>query len=452
MAEDFYAAIAKEEQRIKSIAQQAVEYAEKLGADEAEATIGLQKGLSVSTRRAEVENIEFNKNRGLDITVFKDKKRGNASTTDFSADAIKACVEAAISLSAFTDADPCAGIADKDDLCTKEQDLQLAYPLMEDADKVLALALETEKIVLKDKIDGIKDSDGASCETSLVIKALANTHGFVKSKVRSANFLGLTLLGDDGSKMQRGSGYSTNLDFIKLKDPHAVAEEAISRTLEKLYAKKLATGTYNVIFSKGAMMSLWGHLLSAISGGAVYRKTTFLHDSLHKEILPEFITVHEDPFIVGGLASGNFDGEGVQARTADIIKNGILEEFLLSSYTARKLGMKTNGHAGSVYNLIVNSDRGTVSLEEMMKEAGSGIVITDLMGQGVDLLTGNYSRGAAGFYFANGERQHAVEEITVAGNLKDMFKNIALVGNDYDERFKIKSGSILIPGMTISGM
>ena len=452
MTEDFYAAIAKEESRIKDIAQKAVEYAKSLGVDEAEATIGLQKGLSVSTRKADVENIEFNKNRGLDITVFKNKKRGNASTTDFSADAIKSCVEAAVNLASFTDADPCAGIADKEDLCTEEKDLKLVYPLTEDVDKVLALALETEKIVLKDKIKGIKDSDGAGCETSLVIKAIANSHGFVGTKARTFNYLGLTLLGDDGIKMQRGSGYSTSLDFAKLKDPQIVAKEAVDRTLEKLNAKKIATGIYNVIFSKGAMMSLWGHLLSAISGGAVYRKTTFLHESLNEAVLPEFITLHEDPFITGGLASGNFDGEGVQARVGDIVAKGVLKEFLLSSYTARKLNLKTNGHSGSVYNLCVVSDKDPVSLDAMMKDAGSGIVITDLMGQGVDLLTGNYSRGAAGFYFENGERKHAVEEITVAGNLKDMFKNIALVGNDYDDRFKIKSGSLLIPDMTISGI
>ena len=219
MTEDFYAAIAKEESRIKDIAQKAVEYAKSLGVDEAEATIGLQKGLSVSTRKADVENIEFNKNRGLDITVFKNKKRGNASTTDFSADAIKSCVEAAVNLASFTDADPCAGIADKEDLCTEEKDLKLVYPLTEDVDKVLALALETEKIVLKDKIKGIKDSDGAGCETSLVIKAIANSHGFVGTKARTFNYLGLTLLGDDGIKMQRGSGYSTSLDFAQLKDP-----------------------------------------------------------------------------------------------------------------------------------------------------------------------------------------------------------------------------------------
>ena len=311
---------------------------------------------------------------------------------------------------------------------------------------------KTEKIVLKDKIKGIKDSDGAGCETSLVIKAIANSNGFVGTRARTFNYLGLTLLGDDGIKMQRGSGYSTSLDFAQLKDPEAVAKEAVDRTLEKLNAKKITTGTYNVIFSKGAMMSLWGHLLSAISGGSMYRKTTFLHDSLNKEVLPEFISLHEDPFIVGGLASGNFDGEGVQARVSDIVDKGVLKEFLLSSYTARKLNLKTNGHSGSVYNLCVVSEKDPVSLDEMMKEAGSGIVITDLMGQGVDLLTGNYSRGAAGFYFENGERKHAVEEITVAGNLKDMFKNIALVGNDYDDRFKIKSGSLLIPDMTISGI
>ena len=231
MTEDFYTAIAKEESKIKDIAQRAVEYAKSLGVDEAEATIGLQKGLSVSTRKADVENIEFNKNRGLDITVFKDKKRGNASTTDFSIDAIKSCVEAAVNLASFTDADPCAGIADKEDLCTKEKDLKLVYPLTEDVDKVLALALETEKIVLKDKIKGIKDSDGAGCETSLVIKAIANSNGFVGTKARTFNYLGLTLLGDDGIKMQRGSGYSTSLDFAQLKDPEVVAKEAVESGL-----------------------------------------------------------------------------------------------------------------------------------------------------------------------------------------------------------------------------
>ena len=266
-----------------------------------------------------------------------------------------------------------------------------------------------------------------------VLTIKSNTLNYGVSIYAKSSNQSLTYFGDSNS-------FKVNLHIINGEDYNVTI------------TKENFVKTYNVIFSKGAMMSLWGHLLSAISGGSVYRKTTFLHDSLNKEVLPEFISLHEDPFIVGGLASGNFDGEGVQARVSDIVDKGVLKEFLLSSYTARKLNLKTNGHSGSVYNLCVVSEKDPVSLDEMMKEAGSGIVITDLMGQGVDLLTGNYSRGAAGFYFENGERKHAVEEITVAGNLKDMFKNIALVGNDYDDRFKIKSGSLLIPDMTISGI
>ena len=450
--EDFYQDLKQEENRLKEIAGKAVDCAKSLGADECEAVIGVQKGLSVSTRKVQVENIEFNKNRCLDIVVFKGKRKGNASTTDLSMPAIKAAIEAAINLAQYTDVDPCAGIADKEDLCVEEKELDLTYPLIEDADKALDLALKAESLVFENKPAEIKDSDGAACETSLVIRALANSHGFNKTKSRSSNYLGLTLLGDDGIKMQRGSGYTTHLDFNKLKEPEWVVKEAMEQTLGKLHAQKLTTGTYNVIFSKGAMLSLWGHLLGAIAGGAIYRKTSFLCDALGKEILPDFISIEEDPFIVGGKASANFDAEGVQTKISNLIKNGVLQEYLLSSYTARKLKLKTNGHAGGIYNLNINSQKEMYSLDEMMRNVGEGLVITDLMGQGVDLLSGNYSRGAAGFYFKDGKRQFAVEEVTIAGNLKDMFKKIALIGNDYDDRYKIKCGSVLIPEMTISGV
>lgn len=432
--------------------RQAVALALKGGADECEVVIQGSEGLEVSTRHAEVENIEFNKAAGMEVVVFKDKRRGIATTTDLSAKALADTVEAAIAIAAHTDRDPCAGICEKELLCTGERDLDMVHALLESPDAGIERAAAAERCIISELPQGIKDSDGAGYESILNLRVLGNSHGFCKSSAATYHYTSMTLIGEKDGTMQRGAGYSIARDPAKLGSPKEVAKEALERTLAKLGASQVPTGRYNVIFSRQAALSLWGHLLSAIAGGSVYRKTSFLSGKLNEQIFPDFITLHEDPFIPQGLASFNFDAEGLQVRENDVIKDGILTMYLLSTYTGRKLGMRSNAHAGGMANGFVNADAAhTRDFDEMLREAGEGLVITDLMGQGVDLVSGNYSRGAAGFYFKNGEKVHPVEEITVAGNLKDMFLNLALVGSDRDPRTRLQCGSLLIPDMTVSG-
>ena len=448
----FLAEVNTQRQNLEQEAQKAVDLALKNGADECEVVIQACQGLEISTRHAEVENIEFNKASGMEVVVYKDKRRGLASTTDFTANALSATVDAALSIAKFTDEDPCAGICDKELLCTNEQDLDLVHDIIEEPDAAIARSVALERLVLDNKPEFIKDSDGAGYESILNVRTLANSYGFCKSFATTYHYNSLTLLGEMDGAMQRGSGYTIARNKDSLYSIEQVANEALERTLGKLGGKQVPTGRYNVIFSRHAALSLWGHLLAAISGGSIYRKTSFLVDKLNEKILPDFITLHENPFIKRALGSFNFDLEGAQVRENDLIAEGMLKMYLLSTYTARKLGMISNAHAGGVGNLFINADNAhTKSLDEMLKEVNEGLVITDLMGQGVDLVSGNYSRGAMGYYFKDGKKVHPVEEITVAGNLKDMFLNIALVGADRDPRTKIQSGSLLIPNMTISG-
>ena len=299
---------------------------------------------------------------------------------------------------------------------------------------------------------GIKGSDGSSFDSHVYSSAFANSNGFSAVKSSTLSSLSLTLLGEADGKVQRGSGYSISRDYTKLDSLERMLDEAREKTLDKLNARPVRTGKYNVLFRHGAAVSLWGNLVSAISGGAIYRKSSFLCDALEQRILPEFLTIYENPFISGGLGSANFDNEGVRTSQSDIVKSGVLKQFLLASYSARKLKMKSNGHAGGIYNWFVTPDAAhSRDFEDLLAEVGEGLVITSLMGQGVDLVSGNYSRGATGFYFKDGKRVHAVEEITVAGNLKDMFAHIALIGTDVDERYKLRSGSVLIPSLAVSG-
>ena len=291
--------------------RQAVALALKGGADECEVVIQGSEGLEVSTRHAEVENIEFNKAAGMEVVVFKDKRRGIATTTDLSAKALADTVEAAIAIAAHTDRDPCAGICEKELLCTGERDLDMVHALLESPDAGIERAAAAERCIISELPQGIKDSDGAGYESILNLRVLGNSHGFCKSSAATYHYTSMTLIGEKDGTMQRGAGYSIARDPAKLGSPEEVAKEALERTLAKLGASQVPTGRYNVIFSRQAALSLWGHLLSAIAGGSVYRKTSFLSGKLNEQIFPDFITLHEDPFIPQGLASFNFDAEGL---------------------------------------------------------------------------------------------------------------------------------------------
>ncbi len=452
MAQEFFAEIAAKRQELEQAAQLAVQLARQAGADECEAVIGAARGIEVSTRHQSVENVEFNQDRSLGVVVFKGKRRGSASTTDLSPSSIAESINAALGLARDTDPDPYAGLCDKELLCTKADDFDLLQELHASPDEGIQMAAATEEAALSVGDKRIKDSDGAYFASEVRTRVIATSADFCISNVSTSHSFGLTLIGQEEDRMQRGSGFGLACKYEDLPPINTVAHEALERTCGRLGAFKPKSGRYNIIFTDNAARSLWGHLKEAISGYNIYLKSSFMCDKLGQQILPDFITLHEEPLLRGKLGSRCCDGEGAACYAQDWVQAGVLQEYLLSSYTARRLQMKTNAHSGGFATLMVQSDAAhTRTLPEMMREVGEGLVIDSLMGQGVDIVSGNYSRGASGFYFKNGERVQAVHELTVAADLKELYAQIALLGNDYDPRYKLLSGSILVPDLTVSG-
>lgn len=448
---NFKAKIHDFEKHLENVAAFAVKHALECGASEAEVSIGGVTGLNVSSRDCDVENIEFNRDNGMDITVYCNKRRGCASTTDLSVDAIKNCVSSAVNIASYADEDPDCGLCEKELQCTKFSDLDVLFEPDSDPEISAKRAVDLEKAATKAMPEKIKASDGASFSSSVYSGVLANSQGFCHARSSSSFYKGLTLLGESSGCMERGSGYSIAREISDLYSDDAIVEEAYRETLDKLDPKAVDTGTYNVIFTKGAAVSLWQSFISAISGGALYRKSSFLCDCLNKQVLPEYVSIKEDPTLKKAFGSALYDNEGVALRPLAIVEQGILRQYLLSTYSAKKLNMHSNGHSGGIYNWFIDFGDNTLDFDEMLSSSKEGLVIDSLMGQGVDIVSGNYSRGASGYYFKNGKRVHAVSEITIAGNLKDMLLNLKYMANDIDPRFKIKTGSLLLPNMTVSG-
>lgn len=452
----YFAQLPELKKQFEDLAAKAVEIAKSKGADEVRIRISGGKGLDVSSRHCEVENLEFNQMQGMSITVYKDKHCGHANTSDFSIASITETAESALNLCKYTSRDEFSGLADESELYKGEDDLELLYELEEDPDTIVKHAVELDKLAVemvdKYKDKGLKESDGASFATMYTVRTLATSHGFCNSSVESEYSKYISLVGEKDGVMQRSAGSYVGVNPATEWTDQRVADEAVERTLGKLGAHKVKTGKYNIIFSRGAACDLMMPFISGINGMLIYQNSSFLKDQLNKLVFPEFLSIKEDPLIKGGIASALFDAEGVATRPLDVVMNGILKEFFIDTYSGRKLKMKCNGHNDPCYNLFINTDDAhTGSLDEILKQAGSGIVIHQLMGQGVNIVNGNYSRGASGYYFENGERVHAVDEITVAGNLKDIYASIAMVGNDRDERRRVQTGSIWVPDLTVSG-
>lgn len=440
--------IRQDQAHLEAVVANALTIAKELGASLAEVSISKQTGLSVNTRGCELESIEFNKDGALGIAVYRDGCKGSSSTTDLSTTAIRAAVEAAIEIARHTSADPYAGLADPQLLAWDAPDLALCHPIALDPQQGIELALACERAALG-RDPRIKHSDGAGFSSHLGIKVYGNSHGFVKGYAASRNSLSCVLIGEQDGDMQRDYGYSSSRTLEGLWQPQRIADEAVSRTLSRLGGRKIATCQAPVLFHPDTAAGLWGHLVMAISGGNLYRKSTFLLDKLEQHIFPKWLTIQEFPHIIGGLASTPFDGEGVRTRDMDIIRNGVLKNWLLTSYSARKLGLTSTGHAGGIHNWQVSNSG--LDFQAMLREMGTGLLVTELMGQGVNIVNGDYSRGAAGFWVENGEIAYPVEEITIAGNLAQMFNQIVAVGNDEDERSSLKTGSVLIENMKLAG-
>lgn len=433
---------------LQNILQDTLNLAKKLGATSAEASISNVEGISVGTRMKEVETVEFTNDGGLGICVFKGNHKGNASTADLSPEALKLTVEKAIQIAKYTSEDRCNGLAEKEVIATDIPDLDLYHPQPLDTELAIKEALAAEAAGFEEN-DLIVNSDGANYNANLGIKAYANTHGINAGYAKSRYSLSCILIAKNATDMQRDYAFTISREADQLKASAEVGKEAAQNTISRLDAKKIATQKSPILFHKDIASGLFGHFISAISGGSLYRKSSFLLDSKGQQVFPEWLSIAERPHLLKGLASAPFDNEGVRTLDMDIVSNGCVQDYLLTSYSARKLGLVTNGHAGGTHNCIV-SDTGH-SDQDLLKEMGTGLLVTELMGQGVSIVNGDYSRGAAGFWVENGEIQYPVHEITIAGNLKDMYQQIVAVGNDREVRGSLQTGGVLIEEMSIAG-
>ncbi|HHF2978392.1 TPA: metalloprotease PmbA [Vibrio diabolicus] len=432
--------------------EQAVARALKLASaksDAAEVAITKSTGLSVSTRMGEVENVEFNSDGALGITVYRGQRKGSASTSDLSEAAIEQTVIAALDIAHYTSEDPFAGPAAKEYMVQEIPELDLFHPDAPDPDYAADVAIAAEKEALSYD-SAIKQSDGASYDSHYGVKVYGNSHGLLASYASSRHSTSCCVIGvGQNGEMERDYSYTVARHRDDLWTPETVGRKAAENTINRLDAQRLKTGKYPIMFAADVATGLIGHLVMAISGGNLYRKSSFLLEHLGKQVLPEWFNISERPHVLRGLASSPFDSEGVYTQDREIITDGVLATYLLTSYAARKMKMAPTGHAGGIHNWYVKSTG--QNFEQMLKELGTGLLVTEVMGQGVNVVTGDYSRGAAGFWVENGEIQYPVSEITIAGNLKDMFNKIVAVGSDVETRSQIQTGSILLDAMKVAG-
>jgi PmbA protein len=420
----------------------------KRGASAAESEVSEGTGQTVTVRQGKVETIEYNRDKGMGVTVYIGQQRGHASTTDFSPQAVRDTVDAALSIARFTAADECAGLADPDRLARDIPDLDLWHPWGLPVERAIELAKSCEEAGFAvDK--RLTNSEGATVSTQGSHFIYGNTLGFLAGYPGSRHGLWCALVAGKNDEMQRDDWYETSRDPGALPDPASVGRRAGERAVRRLGARKISTTQAPVLFEATIASSLIGHFVSAVSGGNLYRKSSFLLDSAGKQVFAPFANISEQPHIKRGLASAPFDEEGVATRAREVVKDGVVQGYFLGSYSARKLGLRTTGNAGGNHNLELR-DTGT-DFTGLLKAMGSGLLVTELMGHGINSVTGDYSRGAAGFWVEKGEIAYPVQEITIAGNLKDMFRGISAVGNDVVRRGSRNCGSILIDKMTIAG-
>ncbi|NHZ63138.1 metalloprotease PmbA [Massilia genomosp. 1] len=438
--------------QLQQLARDVLAFAREIGGTDAAVDISEGSGLAVSVRRGKIETIEQNKDKGMGVTVYIGQKRGNASTSDFSPAALRATVDAAYNIARFTADDDCAGLADADMLETKPRDLRLCYPWMISTEDAVVLAQRAEAAAF-DVDPRITNSEGASVHVQQSHFVSANSRGFAGGYPFSRHTLSVAPIAGKGAKMQRDDWYTSVRDPKKMARPEAVGRYAAERALARLNARTLDTRTCPVLFEAPLAAGLLGSFVQATSGGALYRKSTFLLDSLGQSVFPSHIQILEDPHVIGGVGSAPFDEEGVRTVRRDVVKDGVVQGYFLSSYSARKLGMKTTGNAGGSHNLTMSSTqtRRGDDFAGMIKKMGRGLLVTELMGQGTNYVTGDYSRGASGFWVENGVIQYPVEEITIAGNMKDIFQQIVAIGNDVLIRGNKQTGSILIEKMVVAG-
>lgn len=435
---------------LKDVVSRALESARRAGATQAEADASLQQGLSVSVRLGEVETVEYQRDRALGITVYFGHRKGSASTGDLSAQSVEDMVAKACAIARHTAEDECAGLADPALLQTEFRDLQLDFPWELPADAAVELARECE--AAGRAVDArLSNSEGASVSSQRGVRVYGNTHGFLAGDCGTSHSLSCVLLAQSGEDMQRDYWYTSARDPRDLEAAELVGRRAGERAIARLGARRLSTGPAQVIFAPEVARGFIGHFVGAIRGSAQYRKATFLLGVAGERIFPEWVQMHERPHLLKGVASSNFDSEGVRTVDRELVRNGVVDGYLLGSYSARKLGLVSTGHAGGLHNLMVDASVDQPDQATLLRRMGRGLLVTELMGQGVNGVTGDYSRGATGFWIEGGEIAYPVHEVTIAGNLKNLFAGLQAIGSDVDARGGVRVGSIWIGEFTIAG-
>lgn len=434
--------------QLQQVATDVLRRAKALGASSAEVSVGLNQGLTVNVRQAKPEQVSFERDQGLVINLYHGQRHGTVSTTDLSEAAIDKSLAAAWTLAQYTDSDPCGGLAEASLMARQFPDLDICHPWALSAEHAIDLALQCEAAAF-DCNAKITNSEGAAVSSQTSCQVYANSHGFNQASLSTTHQLSCAVIAEQDGQMQRDYSYFEAADYRDLVGVDVIGCEAAERTVRRLGARRLKTQQAPVIFAADMARGLIGHLFSAISGGALYRKASFLVDSLGKQILPAHVQIFERPYLLKGLASASFDSEGVATREQAFIEDGRLVNYVLGSYTARQLGLHTTANADGVHNVFVSPSGQTLS--ELFKAMGTGLYVTELIGHGVNLMNGDYSRGAAGFWIEQGEIAYPVEEITIAGNLADMYQQLQAVGTDVDMRGNIKTGSIWLRSMMIGG-
>jgi PmbA protein len=433
---------------LTAVAEKAVELARRHGATQAEAGASYDEGLSVTVRMGELESVERQRDRGLAVTVYINGRKGSASTTDFSLASVEETVKKALSIGSFTTADEYAGLADAELMAKEPRNLDLHFAWGVGVDAATELALRAESAA-RAADARIANSEGATVSTGEGYRVYANSHGFVGGYPTSTHSVSCSVVAKEGDSLERDYWYTVARAPEDLEDPEHVGREAARRAVRRLGARQLSTRVTPVLFPPENAKGLFGHLVGAIRGTAQYRRSSFLLGAAGRQILPAWMEIDEDPWILRGMGSAAFDAEGVATSPRKLVSGGVLQGYVLSSYSARRLGLKTTGNASGVHNLIVQPNSG--GLADLIRNLESGFVVGELLGQGVNIVTGDYSRGAAGFWVERGEIVHPVHEVTIAGNLTEMFQRIVAVGNDADARGTVRCGSVLIDQLTIAG-
>ncbi len=440
--------VAPDRGRLEDVVRTVLEHARARGVDQAEAAASHDVGLSATARLGDVENLEYTNDRGMGVTVYIKSCKGSASTTDFSPEALREAVEKACSFAASTAADKHAGLADAELMAQDPPDLELAHEWRLDTDRAIEIALACETAA-RDLDPRITNSEGATVGTSSGARAYGNTHGFLDSYAKTSHSLSCVVIGKADDDMQRDYWYSAARDPDALEAPAAVGEKAARRTVARLGARKIPTTHAPVLFAPELARGFIGHAIAAISGGAQYRRASFLLDAAGAQVFPDFMRIEERPHLPGAMASAAFDAEGVATRDRDLVVDGILQGYVLSAYSARRLGLTTTGNAGGAHNLVVPGNAG--DRDSIIASMSRGLLVTELIGQGVNGVTGDYSRGAVGFWIEDGSIAYPVHEVTIAGNLRDLYRRISVIGSDQDLRGGIRCGSLLVDDMTIAG-